>query len=754
MPKTVRPTAQAMVFDACVQQAAAAGRTLMGRLVDTARQSMRQRAGATDVPAERNSLVEALRLLGQNEAMMAERYPLELMAAFSDAMRGAAGKAASAGPISFDQLELMDEGQIQERVEGARALQSALMGAEHELAEFNALICAAQGLKTVQADRNPLRPDVYVRTLQSLLGALGIPVAVRLRWMQHLGPALGKELGHVYEKLSLDLRSKGVTAAAYVITPSRDASSAGGRMALKAATPASPKPDTRLTVDRLRRLLAGELSSIDGANGGNGLPRQEVKSDFVHTVPAAFEALEEMKQVDTAVRRIAKRKAADAMSGQEAGDEREHLRRSATSVGPALGLEVVTLMIENLTHDQRLLPPVQDAVRQLELPLMRLALIDPRFFSDRRHPARALLEQMTQRSLAFRSTDDAGFEGFIGALRAEIAEIAETPIHDASPFAAALGVLERTWESQEQHERERRDRAVQALLHAEQRSLLAETFAREFQAANANMPIPEEVVDFVTGPWAQVVAEARIADRVAAVDPDGYLAVVDDLVWSIRDDLSRQDLARLSELIPALLKRLRAGLASISYPDARSAGFFNLLMELHQQALKPERTFARRARALVRTTREQLEARFTAADADRMWLAPSEVKESGFLDSRDALPDAVHFERTRPTGYPGDAGGPEAAQPPDEGNIPVPLNAWVELRNGSQWIRSRLTWVNRQGTLFVFTSTDGATQSMTRRVLDIRLAADAVRVLDRAVVDSALDAVVNAALRNSLDLTL
>ena len=542
MTDTVRPTAQAMAFDACVQQAAAAGRALMGRLVDAARQSMRQRAGATDIMAERNDLVEALRLLGQNEAMLTERYPRELMAAFSDAIRGATGKAASSGPIRFDQLELMDENQVQERVEGARALQSALMGAEHELAEFNALICAAQGFRTVQADRNPLRPDVYVRTLQSLLGALEVPVAVRLRWMQHLGPALGKELGRVYEKLALDLRNKGVTAAAYVITPSRDATTAGGHAApnaaLKAATSASPKPDTRLTVDRLRQLLSGELSSIDGANGGGDPQRQGPKSDFMHTVPAAYEALEEMKQVDAAVHRIAKRQASAAVPGLDTGDERERLRRSATSVGPALGLEVVTLMIENLAHDDRLLPPVQDVVRQLELPLMRLALIDPRFFGDHRHPARALLEQMTQRSLAFRSTDDAGFEGFIGAVRAEIAEITEAPIHDATPFSAALGVLETTWESQEKHERERRDRAVQALLHAEQRGVLAESFAREFRSAHVNTPLPDEVAGFVTGPWAQVVAEARISDRLDSVDPNGYLAVVDDLVWSIRDDLS------------------------------------------------------------------------------------------------------------------------------------------------------------------------------------------------------------------------
>lgn len=753
MTDTVRPTAQTMAFDACVQQAAAAGRALMGRLIETARQSMRQRAGATDIMNERNDLAEALRLLGQHEAMLGERYPLELMAAFSDTMRGTAGPKASAGPLSFDQLELMDESQVQERVESARALQSVMAASGHELTEFNALICAAQGLKTVQADRNPLRPEVYVRTLQSLLRTLGVPVAVRLRWMQHFGPALGKELSRVYEKLTLDLRSKGVAAAAYAITPGYSGVN-GPAGAASAAGARAAVPGARLTVDQLRRLMAGELTRDERGNGGGDARDAGPKTDFLHTVPAAYEALEEMKQLDTAVGRIAKRQATAVTPGAGGEDERERLRRSATAVGQALGLEVVTLMIESLVHDDRLLAPVQDVVRQMEIPLMRLALVDPRFFSERKHPARALLEQMTQRSLAFRSSGDSGFEAFIGALRVEVAVLCTQSVQDATPFSAALGVLEATWESQEKHERERRDRAVQALLHAEQRSMLANTFASEFRAANANVSVAQEVVDFVVGPWAQVVAEARIADRNACVDPNGYLAAVDDLLWSVRDDLSRADLERLAVLIPTLLERLKAGLASISYPASRSVGFFNDLMELHQQALKPQRMFARSARALVRTTREQLEARFAAADADRLWLAPSEVKESGFLDSQDALPDAVHFELTRPTAYPGDAGGSEAAQPPKDGSIPVPLNAWVELRQGAQWIRARLTWVNPEGALFVFTSADGTTLSMTRRVLDIRLAADAVRVLDRAVVDSALDAVANAALRNSLDLTL
>jgi Protein of unknown function (DUF1631) len=430
------------------------------------------------------------------------------------------------------------------------------------------------------------------------------------------------------------------------------------------------------------------------------------------------------------------------------------LRSAATGLGQALGLEVVNLMVDNLAHDARLLAPVQDAVRQLEPALMRLALKDPRFFSDRQHPARALLEQMTQRSLAFRTETDPGFAAFMESLRTEVAELSRNPIDDTAPFAQALQFLEMRWDAHEQQEKANRDRAVQALLHAEHRKLLADTFAREFRHRHDLAQLPPEVVEFVCGPWGQVVAEARIADGNVSVDPKGYLAVVDDLLWSIRADLARPDLPRLSELIPDLLVRLRGGLKGIDYPQSRAAAFFDALMALHEQALKPPRAFARRAKALVQTTREQLEARFAADDA-HLWLAPEEVKDSGFLDSRSMLPDPVHFEPTRPSFYSTFASeAPPSKAPPPVVDSPLPLGTWVELHAAGQWLRTRLTWQNPQATMVVFTGVDGSTHSMTRRVLDIRLAAGAVRVVDRAVVDSALDAVAKRAMLNSIDITL
>ncbi len=58
------------------------------------------------------------------------------------------------------------------------------------------------------------------------------------------------------------------------------------------------------------------------------------------------------------------------------------------------------------------------------------------------------------------------------------------------------------------------------------------------------------------------------------------------------------------------------------------------------------------------------------------------------------------------------------------------LGTWVELSNARQSIRTQLTWVSPQQTLFLFTATDGSTQSMTRRMRDKLLAQGQLRRVD------------------------
>src|SRR5690606_22722386 len=62
--------------------------------------------------------------------------------------------------------------------------------------------------------------------------------------------------------------------------------------------------------------------------------------------------------------------------------------------------DVVSRMMEHIAQDSRLLPPMQRAVQSLEPALKELVRHDTRFFTDEQHPARRLLDELTQRSLA------------------------------------------------------------------------------------------------------------------------------------------------------------------------------------------------------------------------------------------------------------------------------------------------------------------------------------------------------------------
>jgi hypothetical protein len=764
----------AALYRACISEAASEGRSLMGRLVEHARHSLHQRSGTINDAQESAALTEALRQLNKHESQLCQRYPAALLEAFSEAVSGEKARPTALSALSFDQLELMDEAQVQESVELARAQQQTLLAVEAPLSDLNALMSGVQGLKTVQPDRNPLRPEVYVRTLRGVLREADAAAAVQLRWMQHLGAALGQELGQVYSGLCALLRSHGVAGAAYTVTQVAPAGAAAPRPAASAGPAAAPaagggvapanaapggetaahtRAEVLLTVDQLRRLLSGELDgpadsfadrfSREFEAGG----RAPLRPEFSQTVPAAFEALQEMKQVDQVMQRLADRNQATP-TGQP---RREAPPSGARSLGQSLGREVVNLMVDNIARDSRLLAPVQQAVLQLEPALLRLALQDPRFFSDKQHPARRLLEQMTQRSLAWESADAPGFEAFMKPLHQAVEMLQSVPLEGAEPFDIALKALEEAWGEQQKRERRHKDQAMQALLHAEQRNLIAEKIVADVRTRPETLLAPAQVAAFLCGPWAQVMAEARLADAGGGADPGGYEAVTQDLLWSARPELARTHLARLTQLIPSLLARLRAGLRSIDYPAAQAEAFFDDLMALHQQALKPP---GATAAPVPPSARAQLEAQFREAEESEPWLAPSEAQHSGFMPTQDAPPA---FQDTQPlfadTAPQRDR--PRRAMAGRAAEAGVPLGAWVELQLHGRWVRHQLTWASPHGSLFMFTSAGGGTQSMTRRMLDTLLDGGGLRVIsDQALVDGALDAVARAALRNSLDIAL
>ena len=77
--------------------------------------------------------------------------------------------------------------------------------------------------------------------------------------------------------------------------------------------------------------------------------------------------------------------------------------------------------------------------------------------------------------------------------------------------------------------------------------------------------------------------------------------------------------------------------------------------------------------------------------------------------------------------------------------------SWVELLLNDAWVRAQLTWCSPHRTLFMFISGAGLAHSMSRRTMERLGAQNRIRVVSRGdLIDNALDAVAQTALRNEL----
>ena len=284
--------------------------------------------------------------------------------------------------------------------------------------------------------------------------------------------------------------------------------------------------------------------------------------------------------------------------------------------------------------------------------------------------------------------------------------------------------------------------AMQASRNAAARSLearyrVADTISEEILARPDAVNVPDDVLEFLSGPWAQVVAQARISNRPGVSDADGFAALIPVLIWSVQPELARKSQPMLVRQVPKLVAKLREGLATIQYPEHESFAFFEALMALHERGLRSDTGSSATFAAMLDESTQPAEFRpdeFQTAP----FFADSVQSDSMLPDSvfgESVLPDSIEpnpgqpaparaetAELAHPVQLPADAElsepVPEAPPVPDVVPAVPPVGAWVELRSDSEWKPTQLTWANPGSTLFLFTGPSGSTQSMTRRSLD------------------------------------
>ncbi|HEX4883628.1 MAG TPA: DUF1631 family protein [Casimicrobiaceae bacterium] len=249
-------------------------------------------------------------------------------------------------------------------------------------------------------------------------------------------------------------------------------------------------------------------------------------------------------------------------------------------------MDVIALLFDYIFRD----PSIPDAMRRifsrLQVPVLKAALLDRSFFSDRAHPARRLLDHLADAAIGATHHPDYehAFEQHASAVVERVCRDFEIDlvVFDAADLELAAFI-----------EAERK--ATEAAVKPDVAQALA-TEAGEIDRAEtlavtrdklAGLDLPFEVRGFVETVWTDYLTRLRRDHGSASAEFAAAAKTLDDLLWSIVAKERTGQKARLTKMIPGLVLGLRKGCTVVGAPPEKAKAFFDALYPLHVAAIKP-----------------------------------------------------------------------------------------------------------------------------------------------------------------------
>ena len=247
-------------------------------------------------------------------------------------------------------------------------------------------------------------------------------------------------------------------------------------------------------------------------------------------------------------------------------------------------INLVAMLFEFILSDRTVPHALKALIGRLQIPMLKVAVLDKSFFSRASHPARCLLNEIAAAAVGWSSHGDYQRDSLYLRIEQVVQRLLNEFVEDPAIFSQLLEEFSafaaderRRCELLEQHTRD----TEEARLHTEAvRQRVADVLNRRL----LGKVLPRSVLLFVQQAWSQVLLLASLKYGEQSVQWQAGLRTLDELIWSV----SRQDDAgagrQLLDQVPGLLKALRDGLTSAAFDPFSTREFFVRLQALHIQA--------------------------------------------------------------------------------------------------------------------------------------------------------------------------
>lgn len=367
------------------------------------------------------------------------------------------------------------------------------------------------------------------------------------------------------------------------------------------------------------------------------------------------------------------------------------LKQAASTSSEKAIIEIVALMFQSILAEDRIPPAVRVWFARLQMPVLRVAISEPEFFGSLQHPARRLIDRMGSCVLGF----DATVSG--GALEIEIKRIVQVieqyPETGRRVFQLVYDEFQK-FLSKFLSGQGSAARVVSVAQQMEQKETMAIQYTIEMRSMLNDMPVREEIREFLFKIWAEVLAIAAMKNGPQHKDTITLKQAAADLVWAASAKPNRNDRARVIADLPKLLHLLRLGMSMLGMTLPVQDQHLKIISDTLADA------FMSKTDAISLERIEEMSRRLANLED---YLSDEDVGDLP-LDTENLVMmigiDASDIEVIAD-------GGSQPSEAMRSWAQELQLGAWFSLDHNGQVSHVQFAWRSERKQLHLFASTDG-----------------------------------------------
>jgi len=273
-------------------------------------------------------------------------------------------------------------------------------------------------------------------------------------------------------------------------------------------------------------------------------------------------------------------------TGPLTGSVLREFRASDTGQGlghlHAVTVDIVATLFDFIFDDASVADPIKALVARLQIPVLKVAMLDNSFFSSKAHPARRLLDGISR--AAVRCGPRAGHDDPLYARISEVVDRLQNEFkQDTSLFDVLCCELDAFLDGQE---------AAADACAVEAAPLVAEQERRELATLAADqvltgwlsMPLPPAVSDLLHHEWRALLTGYHLSGNDTAWGV--AMSTIGDLVASVQPQPDAASRMRLATSLPTLVRRIYEGLDNLNVAEDRRLALVDQLFALHAAVLR------------------------------------------------------------------------------------------------------------------------------------------------------------------------